>query len=68
MPRRWACGITSVRVTGAPRPASDSTGFDAAHDVSRVRLEDLSFNGRPVTTLEEAAVQIGPYVSDVTLK
>ncbi len=58
----------AIRVRGVPRPASHLVGFDRAHDVSGVRLEDLSFNGRRVRTLAEAGVQIGPHVAGVVLQ
>ncbi|MEX0887680.1 MAG: glycosyl hydrolase family 28 protein [Phycisphaeraceae bacterium] len=50
-----------IRVTGTPRPASTFDGFDDAHNVTGVRIENLSFNGHRATTLELAGVRIGKH-------
>jgi len=57
-----------IRVTGVPRPPSSFDGFDDAHGVRGVRIEDLSFNGRRAATLDDVDVTVGPYVEDVTVK
>jgi len=57
----------NISVTGKTMPPSAFTGLDAAHDVRGVRIENLRFNGRPVSSLADAHVQIGNYVEDVRL-
>ena len=54
-----------ISVVGKTLPPSEFTGFDATHDVRGVVIENLRFNGQPVTSLAEAHVQVGPYVQDV---
>jgi len=56
-----------IFVTGKPAPQSSFTGFDAEHDVQGVRIENLRFNGRQATNLEEAHVKVGKYAGDVRL-
>jgi hypothetical protein len=41
------------------------TGYDAQHDVRGVTIENLSFNGRPITNPDDAHLKIGKYVQDV---
>jgi hypothetical protein len=57
----------NIRVTGTPQPASTFDGFDDAHGVRGVSIENLSFNGRRAATLEEAGVKIGPHVEGVEM-
>lgn len=54
-----------VSVTGKPIPESSFTGRDLEHDVQGVRIENLRFNGRQVTNMEEAHVKLGKYAGDV---
>ncbi|NLF31997.1 MAG: hypothetical protein GX591_14045 [Planctomycetes bacterium] len=49
-------------------PDSTFDGFDDAHGVRGVSIENLSFNGRRATTLEEAGVKIGPHVEGVAVE
>jgi hypothetical protein len=54
-----------ISVTGKPIPSSSFTGFDAEHDVRGVTIENLRFNGRPITSAGDAHLQIGKYVQGV---
>jgi len=54
-----------ISVTGKTLPPSAFTGFDATHDVRGVAIENLRFNGKPITTAADAHVQVGPYAQDV---
>lgn len=53
----------------APRmPSSSFQGLDAEHTVDGVRLEEFSFNGKPVTSLEALHLSLGKHVTNVTLE
>jgi hypothetical protein len=54
-----------ISVTGKEMPPSAFTGLDAAHDVQGVTIENLRFNGHPISNAGEAHLQIGKYVQDV---
>ena len=54
-----------VSVIGKPIPPSSFTGYDAQHDVRGVTIENLRFNGRPITNATDAHLKIGKYVEDV---
>jgi len=54
-----------IFVTGKPMPPSSFTGQDAERDVRGVTIENLRFNGRPVTSAEDARLRLGGYVQDV---
>jgi hypothetical protein len=54
-----------ISVTGKPIMPLAFTGFDAEHDVRGVTIENLRFNGRPITSAGDAHLQIGKYVQDV---
>jgi len=54
-----------ISVTGKPIPPSSFSGFDAEHDVRGVAIENLRFNGRPITSADDAHLQIGKYVQGV---
>ena len=45
--------------------ASSFSGYDAAHDVRGVTIENLRFNGRPITNPADAHLEIDKYVQDV---
>ncbi len=55
----------NISVTGKTLPPSAFTGWDAAHDVRGVTIENLRLNGRPITTRADAHLQIGKFVQDV---
>jgi len=57
----------NISVTAPSMPPSNFDGFDADHQTCGVRIENLTFNGKPVTNLEDANVTIGSYASDVTI-
>jgi hypothetical protein len=50
---------------GPAGPRSRLSGCDAAHRVSGVTIAGLSVNGRPLRSLAEAGITVGPYVDDV---
>jgi hypothetical protein len=54
-----------IFVTGKKMPPSAFTGLDAAHDVRGVTIENLRFNGHPITSANDAHLQIGKSVQDV---
>jgi hypothetical protein len=57
----------NISVTGKHMPPSAFTGLDAKHDVRGVTIENLRFNGRPLSSLKEARVQVGKFVEEVRL-
>lgn len=57
----------NISVYGNRRPASSFRGFDAEHEVNGIRIKNLRFNDRPVKTVEEANLTIGPHVNGVRL-
>jgi hypothetical protein len=57
----------NISVTGKPIMPSPFDGFDDGHDVKGVSIENLRFNGRPITSAEDAHPKIGKYVQDVRL-
>ena len=60
-----ALPFKNISVTGKRMPPSSFTGFDADHNVQGVKIENLRFNGQPVTRAEDAQLRIGNYVQDV---
>jgi hypothetical protein len=56
-----------IFVIGKAMPPSAFTGFDPAHDVRGVTIENLRFNGHPIASASEAHLQIGKFVQDVRL-
>jgi len=54
-----------VSVIGKPIPPSSFTGYDAQHDIRGVTIENLRFNGRPITNATDAHLKIGKYVEDM---
>jgi hypothetical protein len=54
-----------IFVTGKPIMPSSFSGYDAAHDVRGVSIENLRFNGHPITNPDDAHLKIGKYVQDV---
>ena len=57
----------NISVTAPSMPPSNFDGFDADHQTCGVRIENLTFNGKLVTNLEDANVTIGSYASEVTI-
>jgi hypothetical protein len=54
-----------IWVTGKTLPTSSFTGLDAEHDVRGVTIENLRFNGRPLTSADEARLRIGGFAQDI---
>ena len=54
-----------ISVTGKNLPPSALTGFDAVHDVRGVAIQNLRFNGRPITSQPDAHLEIRSNVHDV---
>ena len=55
----------NISVMGKATPPSSFTGYDAGHDVRNVTIENLRFNGRPITTASDAHLRIGNFVEGV---
>jgi len=55
----------NISVTGKCFPSSYFVGYDPEHDVSDVTIENLRFNGEPITNAEAAHLSIRDYVSKV---
>ena len=55
-----------ITVTSKLFLPSHFQGLDAEHDVKGVTIENVRVNGRLCANAEEAHLQIGPHVSDVT--
>jgi hypothetical protein len=62
-------GVTfrDIQVMGKPMPVSRLQGFDADHQVKGVTIENLRINGKVIKSLEEAAIEIKPFVQDVKI-
>lgn len=58
----------NISVSGRRMPPSSFRGFDADHNVRGVKIENLRFNGRPVTRAEDAHLRIGNDVQDVVFE
>ncbi len=54
-----------ISVTGRTMPPSAFTGLDAMHDVRGVTIENMRYNGRPITNAGDAGLEIRKYVQDV---
>jgi hypothetical protein len=54
-----------IFVTGGTMPSSSFTGQGPDSDVRGVTIENLRFNGRPVTDAEAARLRVGEYVQEV---
>ncbi|MBN2311353.1 MAG: hypothetical protein JXR94_20420 [Candidatus Hydrogenedentes bacterium] len=55
-------------ISGKLLPPSSLSGFDETHDIKGVAISNLRINGKVVASLEEAAVAVGPFVSDVRIE
>jgi len=49
-------------------PPSTFQGFDSQHMTRDILIENLTLNGKPVTTLEEARVQIMDYAENIVIR
>jgi hypothetical protein len=59
--------LRDCALSGEPLPASTLRGFDAAHNIQGVTIINLRINGKVVTSLKEAGINVGPFVSDVRI-
>jgi hypothetical protein len=57
--------LKDIFVTGKPTMGSSLTGFDAEHDARGVSIENLRFNGRPVTSAEAAHLKVNNFAEAV---
>jgi len=53
-----------IAVTGPTMLPSAFTGLDTGHDVRGVTIENLRFNGRPITNAADARLQIGKFAEE----
>jgi hypothetical protein len=60
--------VRDCTISGKSRPASTLSGLDASHDIKGVTIANLRINGKVAKTLEEAAIHVGPFVSDVRIE
>ena len=60
--------VRDCAILGKRLPASSLAGNDAEHDIQGVTFSNLQVNGKVVKTLEEAAIRVGPFVSDVRIE
>lgn len=60
--------VRDCSITGKPIPPSSLSGFDETHDVKGVTISNLQINGKVITSLEEAGITVGPFVSDVRIE
>lgn len=59
--------LKNISITGGPLRPAYIRGYDAAHRVENVRIENLSVFGRPVQEPADARIMIGDYVDDVSI-
>ena len=50
---------------GLDMPPSEFSGADETHRTSDIRIENLTFNGRPVLTAEAANIRLGDYAERI---
>ena len=60
--------VRDCSTTGKLLPPSALSGFDETHDVKGVTIANMRINGKVATTLEEAAIHVGQFVSDVRIE
>jgi len=53
-----------IAVAGKTMLPSAFTGLDAMHDVRGVTIENLRFNGHPITNAADAHLQIGKFAEE----
>jgi len=58
----------NISVTAPAMPPSKFDGFDAEHQTSNVRIENLVWNGKPVTSLSDANVTVGEFALEITIE
>jgi len=60
--------VRDCTITGKSLPSSSMTGRDEVHDIRGVTFSNLQINGKVATSLEEAGISVGPFVSDVRIE
>jgi hypothetical protein len=60
--------VRDCSITGRLLPPSSLSGFDETHDIKGVTISNLRINGKVATRLEEAAINVGPFVSNVQIE
>lgn len=60
--------VRDCSTTGSLLPPSSLSGFDETHDIKGVTISNMQINGKVATTLEEAAIHVGQFVSDVRIE
>ncbi len=60
--------VRDCSITGKLLPPSSLSGFDETHDIKGVTISNMQINGKAATTLEEAAIHVGQFVSDVRIE
>lgn len=60
--------VRDCSITGSLLPPSALSGFDETHDIKGVTISNLKINGKVATALEEAAINVGQFVSDVRIE
>ena len=60
--------VRDCSITGKLLPPSSLSGFDEAHDIKGVTISNLKINGKVVTSLDEAKITAGQFVSDVRIE
>lgn len=59
--------VKNVSVTGPYLPESRLRGFDADHRVERVTIENLTYNGEKIKTLEKAKIAVQNFTDSIVL-
>ncbi len=57
----------NIRVSAPRMPESGFAGYDAQHESRDILIDGLYLNGERITSLEQAHVKMGPFVSNVRL-
>ena len=60
--------VRDCSISGKLLPPSSLSGLDEAHDIQGVTISNLRINGKVATSLEEAAVNVGQFVSGVSIE
>ncbi len=55
----------NISVTGPEQPASIARGVDEQHRVTGLSVENLTFNGKPVTDAAQAKIETGAFADPV---
>ena len=69
--REWAAKTyegSDIAIFADRMPPSTFQGFDSEHMTKDILIENLTLNGKPVTTLEKARVQIMDYAENIVIR